>query len=511
MESLILRCPEGVERRGGALVVRPAQRERFIVTEIRLTAAWVTAQMAGAIAIGDELREFGDVSIDSRTLKSGDLFIAIRGDRFDGVAFADAAIDAGAAGVVVPRGWSASRRAAAADWDAIRRAPASDERPVVIEVDDTTAALQALAHGIRRESATKVVAITGSAGKTTTKEVTSEFLESRYRVVRNRGNFNNHIGLPLSLIELRQRPEIAVVELGMNHPGEISTLVRVAEPEVRVWTNVGEAHLGFFTSLDAIANAKAEIFEGANGSTLLVANADEERIVARLGSFRGRVVTFGIDRDADVRATQVLDGGIEGTSARVTTPRGHVDVTTPLIGRVNLANILAATAVALEFDVPLSDVAALAARLQPASHRGEVVRLASGITVVDDSYNANPTATKRALEVLKSAKATRRIAVVGEMLELGEASAVLHESVGRAAAHAGVDLLLVVGGSPALALADAAVAAGMPAANVRYFATSDQAADAVVALAARGDVVLVKGSRGVKTDRVVERLKAERG
>ena len=246
--------------------------------------------------------------------------------------------------------------------------------------------------------------------------MTSEFLERRYRVVRNRGNFNNHIGLPLSLIELRQRPEIAVVELGMNHPGEISTLVRVAEPEVRVWTNVGEAHLGFFASLDAIADAKAEIFEGADASTLLVANADEERIAARLGSFRGRVVTFGIDRDADVRATEVVDGGIEGTSARVTTPRGRIDVTTPLIGRVNLANILAATAVALEFDVPLSDVARMAARLQPASHRGEVVRLASGITVVDDSYNANPTATKRALEVLKSAKATRRIAVVGEML-----------------------------------------------------------------------------------------------
>jgi len=195
----------------------------------------------------------------------------------------------------------------------------------------------------------------------------------------------------------------------------------------------------------------------------------------------------------------------------VTTPRGSVDITTPLIGRVNLANILAATTVALEFDVPLSDVAEMAARLRPASHRGEVLRLASGITVVDDSYNANPTATKRALEVLKSAKATRRIAVVGEMLELGDASAALHEGVGRAAARAGVDVLLVVGGSPAIALADAAVAAGMPAANVRYFATSDQAADAAVALAAPGDVVLVKGSRGVKTDRVVERLKAERG
>jgi UDP-N-acetylmuramoyl-tripeptide--D-alanyl-D-alanine ligase len=235
------------------------------VTEIRLIAAWVSAQMGGAIVAGDKVREFGDVSIDTRTLKTGDLFIAIRGDRFDGAEFAAAAIDAGAAGVVVPRGWTAGtgeRRARRRDASG-RSANLSGERAVVIEVDDTTVALQALAHAIRREAGTKVVAITGSAGKTTTKEVTSEFLGKRYRVVRNRGNFNNHIGLPLSLIELRQRPEIAVVELGMNHAGEISTLVRVAEPEVRVWTNVGEAHLGFFASLDAIADAKAEIFEGA--------------------------------------------------------------------------------------------------------------------------------------------------------------------------------------------------------------------------------------------------------
>src|SRR5207248_8338823 len=175
-----------------------------------------------------------------------------------------------------------------------------------------TAALQALAHTIRRESGTKVVAITGSAGKTTTKEVTSELLATRYRVVRNRGNFNNHIGLPLSLMELRERPEIAVVELGMNHAGEISTLVRVAEPEVRVWTNVGEAHLGFFASIDAIADAKAEIFDGATASTRLVANADDDRIAARLPRFAGAVTTFGIDRDADVRATSVDDRGIDG-------------------------------------------------------------------------------------------------------------------------------------------------------------------------------------------------------
>src|SRR6185295_17903931 len=218
-----------------------------------------------------------------------------------------------------------------------------------IESEETTGALQALGQAVRRASGAKVVAMTGSAGKTTTKEIAAELLAARYRVVRNRGNLNNHIGLPLSLVELRQRPEIAVVELGMNHPGEISTLVRVAEPDVRVWTNVGEAHLGFFRSVDAIADAKAEIFEGAAPSTLLVANADEERITARRGAFAGRVVTFGIDRPADVRASAIVDRGIEGTSARITTRRGSVNLNTPLVGRANLENILAATAVADEF------------------------------------------------------------------------------------------------------------------------------------------------------------------
>ena len=182
----------------------------------------------------------------------------------------------------------------------------------------------------------------------------------------------------------------------MNHAGEISTLVRVAEPDVRVWTNVGEAHLGFFDSVDAIADAKAEIFEGATPATVLVANADDDRIAERLPRFAGRVVTFGIDRDADVRATAVRSRGIDGTDAHVATPRGAFDLSTPLIGRGNLANVLAATAVAIEFDVPVADIAERAGRLAPASRRGEVLRLANDVTVIDDSYNANPTATRRA-------------------------------------------------------------------------------------------------------------------
>src|SRR5947207_13062516 len=254
-----------------------------MASEIRLTAEWVAAAMAGTIVAAGGRGEFAGVSIDTRTLRPGELYVGIRGEKFDGADFSAAAVAAGAAGIVVPRRWDIARGLGGAVM------------PVVIVVDDTTAAMQALAHATRKASGTKVVAIAGSAGKTTTKEVTAEFLGAKYRVIRNRGNLNNHIGLPLSLMALRARPDIAVVALGMNHAGEISTLVRIAEPDVRVWTNVGEAHLGFFASIDAIADAKAEIFEGATVSTVLVANEDDDRIRSRTAPFAGRTVTFGME------------------------------------------------------------------------------------------------------------------------------------------------------------------------------------------------------------------------
>ena len=466
-----------------------------MASEIRLTAEWVAAAMAGTIVAGDGRTVFSGVSIDTRTLRSGDLYVGIRGDRFDGADFSAAAVESGAAGVVTPRG---------------RGKTGGVANGVVIEVDDTTRALQALAHATRKASGSKVVAITGSAGKTTTKEITAEFLGATYRVIRNRGNLNNHIGLPLSLMELTAGPDVAVVELGMNHAGEISTLVRIAEPDVRVWTNVGDAHLGFFASVDAIADAKAEILEGATTSTVLVANGDDDRITARRRAFVGQTLTFGLELPADVQAFDVADRGIDGTSASVSTPIGAFKLNTPLVGRGNLANILAATAVGVAFDVPLSAMAERAAALKPASHRGDVVRLLQGVIVIDDSYNANPTATRRAIDVLCSSRTRgRRVAVIGEMLELGDHAVGLHEEVGRAVVTAGLDELVTVGADAARAMADAAIAAGMGRAHVRYFATSDEAADAFASYVHAGDLVLVKGSRSVRTDTVVDRLKAE--
>jgi UDP-N-acetylmuramoyl-tripeptide--D-alanyl-D-alanine ligase len=461
---------------------------------LELTAGWVAAAVSGRIVTGSADAAVGAVVTDTRTLGAGDFFVALRGDRFDGHAFVDEAFRRGATGAMVDGSFAAQGHAG-----------------TVIAVGDTTTGLQDLAHAVRRAAGAKVVAITGSAGKTTTKETIADFLGARYRVVKNKGNLNNHIGLPLSLMQLREQPDVAVMELGMNHSGEISTLVAIAEPDVRVWTNVGDAHLGFFSSPDAIADAKAEILEGATRDSLLVYNADDPRVTARVGAFLGRTASFGLDARADVRAEQVEDLGVRGTRARLITAAGERTVETPLLGRGNLSNLLAATAVALDFGVSLDEIVTRAARLQPADRRGAVRRLRDGITLIDDSYNSSPSALQRALEVVARDPAARKIAVLGEMLELGDHATRLHEACGRAAAASGLSLLMTVGGEPARAMADAAVAAGMPAVAVSYFATSADAAAPVVAALRSGDLVLVKGSRGTRTDIVADRIAGELG
>jgi UDP-N-acetylmuramoyl-tripeptide--D-alanyl-D-alanine ligase len=459
---------------------------------MRLTALDIAAACGGRLLHGAEERAVDGFSIDTRTLGAGDLFFALRGERFDGHAFVEAALARGAVGAVVE---------AAGAWPAGSNA-------IAILVPDTLVALQRLAAFVRRESETTVVAITGSAGKTTTKEVTAEFLSARYRVFRNKGNLNNHIGLPLSLLALRHRPDVAVVELGMNHPGEIRVLVKIARPDVRVWTNVGDAHVGFFGTADAIADAKAEILEASVPSDVIVVNADDPRVIARAKRFAGRTLTFGIEHDADVKAERVADLGVEGMRAQLRTAAGDRQVSTPLLGRGNLLNVLAATAVALHLSVPLDDIVARAASLRPAYHRGEVVRLQNGVTLIDDSYNSSPSALARALDVVaRSRNFARRAAVLGEMLELGDLAVALHERCGEEAARTGLAWLIAVGGEPAGALAEAARRSGMASDAVLHVPSSAEAAEAALSRVRPGDLVLVKGSRGIGTDTVVDRLK----
>jgi UDP-N-acetylmuramoyl-tripeptide--D-alanyl-D-alanine ligase len=462
-----------------------------------LSASDVANATRGRVVRGDPATAVGRVSIDSRSLEPGDFFVAIAGETFDGHRFVSDATRRGAIGAMV------------------HQAPVSPEAgtatpALVIQVDDTTRGLQDLARDVRRRSGAIVVAITGSAGKTTTKEVVAEFLSARFPVFRNKGNLNNHIGLPLSLLQLRSRPQIAVVELGMNHPGEIRTLVGIAEPEVRVWTNVGDAHLGFFESADAIADAKAEILENGAASHVLVVNANDSRVMERARRFAGQVITFGIDVDADVRASSVIHRGVEGMEALVSAAGQEARLRTPLLGLGNLSNVLAAIAVGLHFGIPLDDMAARAATVTPAYHRGEVLRLPGGVTLIDDSYNSSPAALGRALETMATATGSaRKVGVLGEMLELGEFSDELHREAGRRAAAAGLDLLIGVGGSVAGAMTAEAVRSGMPERCVWHVSSKEEAADLALRHVRAGDLVLVKGSRGIGTDLVVERLKGE--
>ena len=456
-----------------------------------MTLGWVAEAVGGLIRSGDRSGEIGTIGTDTRTVQPGDFFIALRGARFDGHAFVAEAFHRGAVGAIVERGFEGTG-------------------PALIEVGDTTRALQDLAHAVRTASGTRVIAITGSAGKTTTKEAIAELLSGRLRVVKNKGNLNNHIGLPLSLLQLRERPDVAVMELGMNHAGEISTLVGIAEPETRVWTNVGDAHIGFFASADAIADAKAEILERADPTHVLVCNADDARVMTRAVRFKGRILTFGTAASATVRAGDAQNLGIDGMRARVITPAGERLMHTPLLGRGNLANLLAAAAVALDFHVPLDEIAEAAARLKPADRRGAVRRLRGGIVLIDDSYNSSPAALAAALDVVgREPRASRKVAVLGEMLELGDHALALHRTSGKAAATAGLRLLFAIGGAPARALAEAAIEAGMPVSAVRYAEKSEMVARDIPASITAGDLVLVKGSRGTRTDIVADRIVAE--
>jgi UDP-N-acetylmuramoyl-tripeptide--D-alanyl-D-alanine ligase len=459
-----------------------------------LTIADITGAIGGRLLSGDGGAAVSGISIDTRTIAPGELYVAIRGERLDGHDFVEAALTAGAAGAVINRPMG-------------HLPPAAVAGRALIVVPDTTGALQRLARWVRRRSGARVVAVTGSAGKTTTKDVTAAFLGLRHQVLRSSGNLNNHIGLPLSLLGLRHGAEVAVVELGMNHAGEISRLVAIAEPDVRVWTNVAEVHLEFFASVEAIADAKAEILEGATGRATLVANADDPRVVARAAGFAGTLVTFGVAQGATVRAAEIESLGIDGMAARVDAGGETVRIRVPLLGRGNLQNVLAGIAVARLFDVPLDEVAERAASLRPAAHRGDVIRLAGGVTVVDDAYNSNPRALEGALAVVAGERRfARRAAVLGEMRELGESAVALHEACGRAAAASGLSLLVTVGGTAARAMGRAAIEAGMPGGQVWHADTSVEAADIAAREVHAGDLVLVKGSRGVTTERVVERL-----
>ena len=438
-------------------------------------------------------------SIDTRTLQAGDLFFAIVGPRVDGHDFVPQAIEKGAAAVVVGKAGAAWKKA-----------------PAVLRVRDTTTALQELGAHVRRRRPIKVVGITGSAGKTTAKEMTAAVLGTKLKTARTEGNLNNTFGLPLTLLRLADDSQAAVLEMGMSYKGEIARLAEIADPDVGVILNVLRVHLEHFRSLDDIARAKGELFAGMRRNAVAVYNADDPR-VARMGrAFPGPRLSFGLTgRGREVTAEKVRAEGLAGTEFVLRHAAERTKVRLGLVGRHHVYNALAAAACGYACGLDGQAIAAGLRHVAPAPMRGVLHTTPSGVAVLDDAYNSNPVAMERAIEILAGAKPRgRRILVTGDMLELGSYAPRAHRLVGQLAARAGLELLVAVGPlSERTAEAARAGLRGRKRASdrVAHFATSDAAAAFVVEAARRGDLVLVKGSRGMKMERVVQALLKPRG
>jgi UDP-N-acetylmuramoyl-tripeptide--D-alanyl-D-alanine ligase len=466
---------------------------------------WTIGEVAQALALAppaglNALARLAGVSIDSRAVGRGELFVAIHGPRHDGHDFVAAALDAGAVAAIV------ARERVAEYPEAIRGR--------LLGVADTTAALQDLAQAVRRRWGKRLAAVTGSVGKTTTKEILAALLSARLHVLKSEGNLNNEFGLPLTLLRLDDRYEAAVVELGMSHAGELRLLTRIAQPDVGVVTRVATVHLEFFDSVEQIALAKRELIEGLPAeSSWAVLNADDSRVAEFARVAPGHVITFGLGAGpAQYRAEAIEDRGLEGCAFDFISPEGRARLELPLAGRHNISNALAALAAASVWGVGAAEAARVFPTLAPTGMRGRLLHFAPGFTVMNDSYNSNPVALEAMVEWLEAAgEARRRILVAGEMLELGPRSPELHRASGsRAAASGRVDWIIGVQGD-ALELVRGAIEAGQPDARAEFFPNSAEAARAVVDLAAPGDLILVKGSRGVRMERVVEALEARYG
>ncbi|HEY2392336.1 MAG TPA: UDP-N-acetylmuramoyl-tripeptide--D-alanyl-D-alanine ligase [Candidatus Angelobacter sp.] len=449
---------------------------------------WRIAEFVGAKGECDQEAVAMGYSIDSRTLNPGDLFIAITGERFDGHEYVEAVMAKGAVGAVVQAGkmTQAGKKVAG---DPTR----------LLYVEDTLKALQSLGAAARRLWGKPLLAVTGSAGKTTTKEILAHILATRFRVMKSSGNLNNHIGLPLQLLKLEAEHELAVVEMGMNHAGEIRELGTLAHHDLAVVTTVAPVHLEFFGSLKDIARAKYEIIETLHPGGVAVLNADDEYVSQFGRNFKGKVVTFGIKRSADVSAQKVKLNGAEGSTFELVVGSVGEPVTFPLVGEHNIYNALAAAAAAMERGIMPSQAAAALSSIQPPEKRGQVLTI-NGATIINDCYNSNPRALEAMIDTLASMKANRHILVAGEMLELGPTAEALHRESGRHAAEKKIDFVIGVRGL-ARAVAEAACGSGTQA---QFVETPEQAGEWLVRNLRPGDAVLLKASRGVKLERALE-------
>ena len=467
---------------------------------------WTAMQLAEALRAAmpaglGPASTIGGVSIDSRTIPPGDLFIAIRGPNHDGHAFVAGALERGGAAAVVA-------------CDRVQEYPA-EIRGKLFAVEDTLAALQQLAsracENWHREKTGRLVgAVAGSVGKTTTKEILAALLGARFPVLKTQGNLNNEYGLPLTLLRLDEGCEAAVVELGMSHRGELAHLTRIAAPDVGLVTRVAIEHLEFFSSIEEIALAERELVENLAGpNAVAVLNDDDERVARFAEAAPGRVIRFGTTPRAEFRAEAILERGLGGSAFDFVWPGGRARLELPLIGRHNVMNALAALAAASVWGVGAREAALVFPALSPADKRGEVVRFEEGFSVINDSYNSSPAALHSLIQLLAATPGyRRRILAAGEMLELGESSAELHRECGRLAGGLGtIDWIIGVQGR-AQDFVTAAVETGHPRDRACFYENSAEAGKFLQGFVRTGDVLLLKGSRGVRMERILEALDA---
>jgi UDP-N-acetylmuramoyl-tripeptide--D-alanyl-D-alanine ligase len=443
---------------------------------------------ADGVRGGDAVTATG-YSIDSRTLRPGDLFFAIRGERFDGHDFVAAALERGACAAVIDR-------------DRAGKLPEGVTKHPLLTTDDPLAALQRLASAVRRHWGKRVIAITGSAGKTTTKEAVAAVLGTRFVVMRSQGNLNNGYGLPLQLLRLEPEHDVAVVEMGMSAPGEIAALCHIAAPDWGVVTNVGHAHAeGFADGIAGIARAKYELVAALPRHGVAFLNCDDAYVSQFGRDFEGKAVYFGRGPCGDPHVESVELLGAEGLKMQVRAGEQHCELRLHLPGEHNGWNALAAIAVGVEAGIPLAECCAALGGLQPEDKRGQVLTV-RGATIINDAYNSNPEALKSMIAMLAGMPARRKILVAGEMLELGPEAEALHAACGVAAAKAGIELVIGVRGK-ARQIADAAHEGGVEA---LFLETPEAAGEWLREHLESGDAVLLKGSRGVRLERALDGL-----
>jgi UDP-N-acetylmuramoyl-tripeptide--D-alanyl-D-alanine ligase len=462
---------------------------------------WTIAQVAGAVGARtgaglDPVARLAGVSIDSRTLHAGELFIAIHGPRHDGHDHVAGAMERGALAAMV------------AEEQAGRYTDAVRARCLVVA--DTFVGLKQFARAVRQAWGGKIAGVTGSVGKTTTKEILAALLGARFRILKSEGNFNNEYGLPLTLFHLDETHQAAVLEMGMSRRGELLRLAEIARPDVGVVTRVAPAHLEFFASVEEIALAKRELIEGLNGrESVAVLNADDPLVTTFALHAPGRILTYGIANAADFRAEEIENRGALGSTFVVVQGGRRVRLELALAGRHVISNALAALAAASVWGIGAAEAQEVLRNLHAPAMRGELLRFSNGAALINDSYNSSPAALQAMISVLAATPDyRRRILASGEMRELGQTSPQLHREAGAFAAKTGqIDWVIGVAGDAAQ-IVEGAIAAGLPKSQTKFFPSSDEAAKFLTEFVVPGDLLLVKGSRGVRMERVVEELVA---